>query len=364
MNLITLGTDRLLFDSTSKVSQRIEEQAALFSSHTVLVFTKRSQGYRAHVVGNLRIIPTNSFAKILYGFDAIRIGRRVGKGATLVSAQDPFETGLSALILSRLLCIPLHVQVHTDFLSPYFGVTLFNRVRQLLARIVVPRASCIRVVSKRIADSIVARFGPRAITILPVFEPFAGEDVAGTGTFGFKKFFLVASRLEPEKDVAVALRAFADVSVRHPGIGLVVAGSGSERTRLEALARTLAIEDAVLFLGWRSDIPALLRSACAFVSTSLYEGYGVSLLMAARAGCPIITTDVGLIGSDIPQEMVDIVRVGEAEDVSLAMEHALSDTGNLQDRATYVRDTVRASAMGREEYLQKVRGMFEGCVVK
>lgn len=350
MRLLTIGTDRLLFDPLSKVSKRIEEQSSLFSSHTIIVFTKRGGGFSERVVGNLRVIPTNSVSKILYGWDAIRIARKVGKEADLVSAQDPFETGLAGLFAARALHKPLHVQIHTDVFSPHFGVSFPNWIRQRISLFVIPRASCLRVVSERIKQSIETRFGSRPITVLPVYEPFAGEDVPGAGAFGFTKFFLMASRLEREKDIDVAIRAFAGMSPRHKGAGLVIAGSGREKSRLEALARHLGVGEGVVFLGWRNDLPALLRSASGFISTSRYEGYGVSLLMAARAGCPIITTDVGLIGEEIPRGDVSMISVGNERQCGEAMEALLTHEEVALDRAARLRTHVHGHIMTFADY--------------
>ncbi len=364
MRLLTLGSARKLFEEGSKVSLRLEEQSSLFEKHTIIVFTRRSSGFKPREEGNLRIVPTHSISRLLYGFDAIRIGRREGRENTLVSSQDPFETGLAALVLSRLLKKPLHVQVHTDLFSPYFEYTLMNRVRRQIARFVIPRAACLRVVSVRIKRDIEKRYGPRTIAVLPVYEPFAGEETAGTGTFGFKKFFLVASRLEKEKNVALALRALARVVKTHKGVGLVVAGEGKERPYLERMARNLRLQDKVLFLGWRDDLPALLRSATAFVSTSLFEGYGVSLLMAARAGVPIITTDVGLIGDEIPKEAVTVIPHRDPRALARSMEDILLKEEEMQDRATRLRGRLAVSPVSKDMYAQKLLDSFTLCTKK
>jgi glycosyltransferase involved in cell wall biosynthesis len=80
---------------------------------------------------------------------------------------------------------------------------------------------------------------------------------------------------------------------RHPGIRLLVAGTGPLESQLKALADQKGLRDEILFLGFRSDIPQLLNTLDIFVLASLKEGLGVSLLEAARSGLPLVATNVG-----------------------------------------------------------------------
>lgn len=103
-------------------------------------------------------------------------------------------------------------------------------------------------------------------------------------------------RLEPVKNYALALHALATLPPG-PAPGeepvLVIAGDGSERPALEALAIALGISDRVMLLGWRDDANDLLAAYDIFFLSSLSEGTSVSLLEAMAAGtCPVVT-DVG-----------------------------------------------------------------------
>jgi glycosyltransferase involved in cell wall biosynthesis len=103
-------------------------------------------------------------------------------------------------------------------------------------------------------------------------------------------------RLEPVKNYQLALRAFArllaETGDETPPL-LVLAGDGSERAALEALAHTLGIAPRVRFLGWRADADRLYGAFDLFTLTSLSEGTSISLLEAMSTGvCPVVT-DVG-----------------------------------------------------------------------
>ena len=103
---------------------------------------------------------------------------------------------------------------------------------------------------------------------------------------------LMVARLDPIKDQATLLRAFA--AARAIGWQLQLVGDGPDRPRLEALASELGLDPAQVFLGRRSDIPELLGQSDLFAfSTTPAEGFGIVLIEAMAAGVPIVATDVG-----------------------------------------------------------------------
>jgi glycosyltransferase involved in cell wall biosynthesis len=92
-------------------------------------------------------------------------------------------------------------------------------------------------------------------------------------------------RLEPVKNYALALRAFARMGDRS-GLGgpyLVLVGDGSQRSTLESLAADLGIASRVKFLGWRPDAERFYRAFDLFTLTSRSEGTSISLLEAMLA---------------------------------------------------------------------------------
>lgn len=100
-------------------------------------------------------------------------------------------------------------------------------------------------------------------------------------------------RLNPVKDQAMLLEAFARVHAALPGAALVVVGEGPARRDLEARALALGIAHRVRLLGDRNDVAALLRGFDLFALSSRSEGYSIALLEACAAGLPIVATDVG-----------------------------------------------------------------------
>jgi glycosyltransferase involved in cell wall biosynthesis len=101
---------------------------------------------------------------------------------------------------------------------------------------------------------------------------------------------LSVGRLEPQKDHATLVRAFARVRARRP-CTLLILGEGECRAGIEAEARRLGVREAVALPGFvRNPYPYFRRSA-AFVLSSRWEGLPTVLIEALILGAPAISTD-------------------------------------------------------------------------
>ena len=101
------------------------------------------------------------------------------------------------------------------------------------------------------------------------------------------------AQLRPEKDHPSLFRAFAALNQSFPGLRLFLVGGGNREPALRALAKQLGIEDRVVFLGVRGDIPEGLSAFDLAVLPSRTEGFSNVLLETMAAGLPIVATRVG-----------------------------------------------------------------------
>ena len=102
---------------------------------------------------------------------------------------------------------------------------------------------------------------------------------------------LMAQRLESEKRTDLGIRAFAASRLSDSGWSLEIAGDGAERPRLEALAGQLGVE--VRFLGFRSDVPALMANAGMLLAPCTVEGLGLTVIEAMASALPVVAADAG-----------------------------------------------------------------------
>lgn len=300
MRVLSIGSDRKLWEPGSEVAERVVAYGAATDELAVIVLTRQSLGHaRRSLSPQVTLYPTNSRTRWLYWWDAWRLGRRLGR-FDVVTAQDPFESGLAAWLVA---CgqAKLQLQLHTDVLSPYFWrESLLNKIRVCLALWLVPRADGIRVVSQRIKDSLVARLdiAPDKITVLPVFVDIEKWRAAPVTVDlhqkyrQFKKIILMASRLTREKNILLALDALR--ALGRSEVGLIIVGAGPEERALKAEAARLGLARQVMFEMWTDNLASYYKTADVFLNTSWYEGYGRTLVEATAAGCPVISTDVGV----------------------------------------------------------------------
>jgi len=240
------------------------------------------------------------------------------RGIEIVSAQDPFEHGLIGLFSVGGTSAKLHIQIHTDFLSPWFTYgysrqVFLNHIRLFIASLVLPKADGIRAVAPRVKRSVMVRYGNRIVE--PSFIPVSVEDSEADTkeeTAPFPCTLLSIGRLEPEKRFMDVINALVEVRKTNTDAGLVIAGEGREGVRLRRAACALGLEKHVRFLGMRADVSHLMRAAHVYVQASAYEGYSRTLVEAARAGLPIVTTDVGIVGDVLlPNTHVLVSHVGD-----------------------------------------------------
>lgn len=134
---------------------------------------------------------------------------------------------------------------------------------------------------------------------------------------------------------------------------LLIAGDGPLRGLLEAQIARLGIGDRVKLLGYRRDVPNLLRALDLFVISSCEEGLGTSVLDAMVCRVPVVATAAGGIPEMVkPGETGWLVPSRDPEALASAIIDALTDRDGAAARAR------RAEAVVRERF--SVDQMVEG----
>lgn len=101
---------------------------------------------------------------------------------------------------------------------------------------------------------------------------------------------LSVGELNGNKNHEVVLRALA--AIDNDTVHYVIAGLGVLTEHLRSLAKELGIENRVHLLGFRKDIPELLKMADVFCFPSYREGMPVSALEAMAAGLPLVASSI------------------------------------------------------------------------
>jgi glycosyltransferase involved in cell wall biosynthesis len=243
-------------------------------------------------------------------------------------------------VLPALVGLPAVRQLTTVHLP---GDTRYSRVVHPLTRLafrcgVVPVAVSGEVAAwvRRVCDVADCRVIPNGIPVSEYRLPCGSRHAwrRAQGLDDADVVFVCVARLEPQKNHALLLDAFARALRHEPHAHLFLAGDGSCRPELELRVRELGLTPQVRFLGQRADVSQVLGGADVFVLASRNEGNPLALMEAMAAGLPILATTVG----GVPE------LVAEGESGLLV---AAGDCGSLSARlATLFRNAALRRALG------------------
>jgi len=206
---------------------------------------------------------------------------------------------------------PTVVTVHDliPLLLPLYRGGVLNRLYTRLVSVSARRAAAVITVSQAGARDVITHLHipPARVTAVhhgPNGEPRPRPDettlYAARAKYGLPaRYFLYLGGFDARKNVEGILRAYRRYLDQggDPAVKLVLAG------KLPAvdtpffpdprrMAAGLGLADHICFPGWidEADKPMLYAGAVAFLFPSRYEGFGMMVLEAMAAGCPVITS--------------------------------------------------------------------------
>ena len=97
--------------------------------------------------------------------------------------------------------------------------------------------------------------------------------------------------IEP-KGLDLLLDSFEIFAKKNPDWKLLIAGNGTDKSKLEHIVQQKGLGDRVEFLGYRSDVKELLLESSIFVLPSRWEGFPMSLTEAYECGLPVVVYDI------------------------------------------------------------------------
>jgi glycosyltransferase involved in cell wall biosynthesis len=165
-------------------------------------------------------------------------------------------------------------------------------------------------------------------------------------------------RLTPIKGHIHLLQAAVDVIADRPDAYFVFVGEGELHDDLQKFAADAGITENMRFLGWRSDVAAVLSVFDIFVFPSLNEGMGKAIVEAMGMGKPIIASDVGGI-PDLVVQGENGILVPPADSKALA-EAIMALYANPEKRKEMgERGREKALAYSSETMLNKINRLYE-----
>ena len=170
---------------------------------------------------------------------------------------------------------------------------------------------------------------------------------------------LTVAEMTKNKNHTTVLKALALLKDRpeFQKMHYLICGRGEQWSNLEAEAKTLGIDDHVVFLGYRHDIPQLCRCSDLFVFMTLREGLPVALMEAMSCGLPTVCSQVrgntDLIDDGVEGDFVENTPQAVAEGI-LAMYNdpqRRRQMGEAASRKVKLFDKEHVHAQMKEIYL-------------
>ncbi len=102
---------------------------------------------------------------------------------------------------------------------------------------------------------------------------------------------ICVGELNENKNQIMQIQAMRELVKENKNIKLILAGEGDKREFLEQKIEEYSLQDNVKLLGYRTDIPQLLKMSNIALSTSKREGLPVNVIEALTVGIPVIGTN-------------------------------------------------------------------------
>ncbi|MGB8658695.1 MAG: glycosyltransferase [Candidatus Zixiibacteriota bacterium] len=152
----------------------------------------------------------------------------------------------------------------------------------------------------------------------------------------------IVANLKATKGYQYFIRAAAIISKNITKVKFLIIGEEEERLKATIVEeiKAIGLEDRVVFLGFREDVPELLRILDVFVLSSISEGMSIATVEAMGAGVPVVVTKSGG-----PQELVEDGKTGFL--VPPKDENSLAEKVLL-----LLKDKELATSMGKEAQAQ------------
>jgi sugar transferase (PEP-CTERM/EpsH1 system associated) len=238
---------------------------------------------------------------------------------------------LDVMFAAAIARIPVAVHtVHGRYMagSPSAPARAKRRLRHLLERFAETRYGGVACVSDSLRAHVEEEVGiavDRMIT-LPNGIDVKCESAARPHKGSNETRFVAVGRLAQVKNFPLMIRAFA--AARSPALPmhLKIVGDGPERAVLEDLVQSLSLTEHVEFLGFRSDVEALLQDTDALLLSSSSEGIPMSILEAMSCARAVVSTDVGGVATLVEHGVTGLLAPsGDVEAFARALTAIASD---------------------------------------
>jgi glycosyltransferase involved in cell wall biosynthesis len=276
----------------------------------------------------------------------------------------------AAAFLARKIGLPYvftpHGMLHGDLirrknpLVKLFWIALFGRH-------VIEHAATVHVTTTMEADQLQKLLlKPQRLAVVPYVLDLAPAVRCATNMHANsihhidKPFILFLGRVNWKKGLDRLISSLPQV----PGVELVIAGNDEEnyRSKLAALAQREGVAARIRFIGplYGSAKWALLRQARLLTLPSYSENFGIVVLEAMAAGCPVVVTpEVGL-APVLRETNAGLVSDGNPKQLAAAINCLLNDRDKCR-RMSEVGKRIAAERFSSDAIARRMEEVYKEC---
>lgn len=131
----------------------------------------------------------------------------------------------------------------------------------------------------------------------------------------------LVGRLDYQKNIHDAIKAFNLIKDKHPSVTFHIYGNGKERDSLEELINKHSLNDRVIIHDYTNNVAEVFEESLFTLVTSRYEGFCLVITESMMMKTPVISYDCNFGPSDI----IDHKKTGY-----------LVENGNIEEMAKYI----------------------------
>ena len=211
-------------------------------------------------------------------------------------------TSIAPLYYAWKYQIPIRIaHSHSSSCVGKHNLLLHYLLRPVMNRLATERLSCSDKAGKWLFKSVPYKVVKNGVDTkkysFDVME--RAKKRAELGISPYAKVIGHIGRFDSNKNHSFILDVFRRYINLHSDAVLMLIGVGATKTIIEEKVKSLHLEDRVLFLGERTDVPSLLQAMDLFIMPSLFEGLPFVLVEAQAAGLPCLVSDTVDAGARI-----------------------------------------------------------------
>lgn len=154
---------------------------------------------------------------------------------------------------------------------------------------------------------------------------------------------LVMSRLSEEKQIIDSLKVAEQVKKEIPDVKLTIVGKGDNQYYINLINRYIEennLQDLVDMVGFKLDVLPYYQEADVVLSTSRFEGFGLTLMESKMCGVPLICYELSNLDITKDSRGTVIIDQGDVNGAAKAIVKILKDNALKKEMGRKARESV------------------------